>query len=90
MLDIPDECPDTDFLIALVEFADGQEEVLDLVVLDHGHDGVVEFGPGVGAAVGITDLMATALHILPEGEAADAEGVEHVFHALVVGLVVYY
>ena len=90
LVDGPDEGPDTDLFVALVEFADGEEEVLDFVVLDYGHDGVVEFGPGVGAAVRVSDFMTTALHVLPEGESADAEGVEHVFHTFVVGLIVYY
>ena len=90
MFDIPYECPDSDLFIALVEFADGEEELVDLVVGDDGHDGVVEFGPGVGASVRVADLVAAALDVLPEGEAADAEGVEHVFHSFVVGLVVYY
>ena len=90
MFNIPYESPDADLFVALVEFADGEEELVDLVVGDDGHDGIVEFGPGVGAAVWVADLVAASLDVLPEGEAADAEGVEHVFHSFVVGLVVYY
>lgn len=89
LFDIPDEGSDADLLITLVEFADGEEEFIDLVVGDDGHDGVVEFGPGVGTPVRIADLMTTALHIFPKGETTDAKGVEHVLHTLVVGLVIY-
>ena len=90
LLDVPDEGADADFLVALVEFADGLEELVDAVVGDDGEDGVVEFGPGVSAAMGVAVLVAAALDVLPEGEAADAEGVEHVFGTFVVGLVVDY
>ena len=88
LFDIPDEGADAYLLITFVEFADGGEKLVDLVVGDDGHDGVVEFGPCVGAAVRVADLMATALDVLPEGEASDAEGIEHVLHTFVVGLVV--
>ena len=90
LFDVPDEGSDTDLFISLVEFADGEEELVDLVVGDDGEDGVVEFGPGVGATVWIADLMAAALDVFPLGEAPDAEGVEHVLDAFIVGLVVDY
>ena len=87
LFDIPDKGADADFLVALVKFAHGGEEAFYFVVLDDGHDGVVHFGPGVGATVRVAVDVAASLHILPEGEAADAEFVEHVFHALRVGLI---
>ena len=90
LFDVPNESADAYLFIALVEFADGEEEVFDFVVGNDGEDGVVELGPGVGAAVRVADLVATALDILPESESADAKGVEHVFDTFVIGLVVYY
>ena len=90
LVDGPDEGSDADLLVALVEFADSEEKVVDLVVGEDGEDGVVELGPSVGAAVGVADLVAAALDVLPEGEAPDAEGVEHELDAFVVGLIVYY
>ena len=88
LLDIPYEGADTYLFVAFVQFADGEEEVIHLAVVDNGEDGVVELGPGVGSAVGISVVVATALHVLPEGESTDAEGVEHILGTFVVGLVV--
>ena len=90
MFDVPDEGADAYFLVALVEFADGEQELVDTVVGDDGEEGVVHLGPGVGAAVGVAGGVATALYVFPEGEATDAKGVEHVFDTLGAGLVVYY
>ena len=87
MLNVPDEGADADFLVPLVEFADGEEDFFDLVVVDYGHDGIVHFGPGVGTAVGVAVDVATALYVFPKGEAADVEGVEQVLDTLGVGLV---
>ena len=89
LFDVPDEGPDADLFVAFVEFAHGEEQVFHLVVVDHGHDGVVHFGPSVGAAVRVAVEVAASLHILPEGESADGEYVEQVFHALGVGLIEY-
>ena len=90
LLDVPDEGADAHLFVTLVEFADGEEQFVDFVVGDDGDDGVVHLGPGVGAAMGVAVDVAAALYVLPLAETADAEGVEHVFHALVVGLVVDY
>ena len=89
LLDIPDEGADTYLFVAFVQFADGEEEVLHLAVVDNGEDGVVHLGPGVSAAMGVAVDVAASLNILPEGESTDGEHVEHVFYALVVGLIVY-
>lgn len=89
LLDIPYEGADTYLFVAFVQLADGEEEVLHLTVVDNGEDGVVHFGPGVGAAMGVAVDVAASLNILPEGESPDGEHVEHVFYALVVGLIVY-
>ena len=90
LLNVPNEGADADFLVALVEFADGLEELVDAVVGDDGEDGVVHLWPCVGAPVGVAVHVAAALYVFPLGEAADAEGVEHVFGTFVVGLVVDY
>ena len=90
MFDIPHEGTDADFLVAFVEFADGKEDGLDLFVVDHGEYGVVHFGPCVGAAVWVAVDVSASLHILPEGEATDVEGVEQVFHSFGISLVEYY
>ena len=76
LVDGPDEVADADFFVAAVELADGGEDVVDLGVVDDGHDGVVEFGPGMGAAVRVAVLMAAALDVFPKGEASNAERVE--------------
>ena len=89
MFDVPDKGADAYFLVAFVEFADGEEDFFYLVVVDYGHDGVVHLGPGVGAAMGVAVDVAASLNVLPEGESTDGEHVEHVFYALVVGLIVY-
>ena len=36
MFDVPDEGADSYFLVAFVEFADGDEEVFNFVVVDDG------------------------------------------------------
>ena len=69
---------------------DGGEDVFYFVVGDDGEDGVVEFRPGVGAAVGVAVFMSATLNIFPEGETTHFERVEEVLDTLVVGLVVYY
>lgn len=90
MLDVPDECAHAYLFVAFVQFADGKEEGFDLVVVDDGHDGVVHFGPGVGAPVWVAVGMAASLHIFPKGEATDFKHVEHVFNTFGVGLIEYY
>ena len=90
LLDIPNEGADTYLFVAFVQFADGKEEGFDLVVVDDGHDGVVHFGPGVGAPVWVAVGMAASLHIFPKGEATDFKHVEHVFNTFGVGLIEYY
>ncbi len=87
LLNIPDEGADAYLFVAFVQLADGEEEVLHLAVVDDGEDGVIHFGPGVGAAVRFAVDVAAPLHILPEGEAADGEDVEHVFDTFGVGLI---
>lgn len=89
LFNIPNKCSNADFLVAFVEFAHGQEQVFHLAVVDNGEDGVVHLGPGVGAAMGVAVDVAASLNVLPEGESTDGEHVEHVFYALVVGLIVY-
>ena len=84
---VPDECAYAYLLVALVEFADGQEQFVDHLVWNDGKDSVVHLGPGVGAAVRVADVVAAPLHVLPEGEAAYAERVEHILDAFGAGLV---
>ena len=87
MFDIPDEGADSYFGIALVETAYVEENLFYLIVFYDGHDGVVHLGPGVSATMGIAVARATSLYVLPEGETADVEHIEEVFHALGVGLI---
>ena len=87
LFDVPYEGADSYFLVAFVEFADGKEDGFYFFVVDDGEYGVVHFGPGVGAAVGVAVDMAAALHVFPEGEASYVEGVEQVFYTFGVGLV---
>ena len=88
--DVPDKGADADFLVAFVELSHCGEKLFNFVVVDDGEDGVVHFRPCVGAAVGVTIEVTPSLDVLPKGEAPYLQGVEHVFHAFVVGLVVYY
>lgn len=87
LLDGPDEGFHTDFLVSEVELADGGQQGLHFRVVHHTENGIVEFGPGVGAATGFAVHGAPPLHVLPEGEAADFEFVEHIFNTFGVGLV---
>ena len=88
LLYVPDEGADADFFVALVELADGGEDVFDFFVGDNGHNGVVEFGPGVGATMRLAVLVSASLDVFPVGEAAHIERVEHILDALVVGLII--
>ena len=90
LFDVPDEGTYSDLFITLVELADGIEQFINFVVGDYGQYGIVHFWPCVGATVWVTIDVTTPLDILPLGEASDAERVEHILDALVVGLVVYY
>ena len=73
--DGPDEGADADFFVAEVEFLDGLEECGHLLVFDDGDDARVHLGPSVCTATGFTAVGATALHLLEEGEAVNAQHV---------------
>ena len=90
LLYVPDEGSDADFFVAFVEFADGGEDVVNFFVGYDGEDGVVEFGPGVCAAMGVAVPVAASLYVFDHCEATHLERVEQILDALVVGLVVYY
>lgn len=90
LFDVPDECADSDFEVAFVEFVDCGEEFGDFVVVDNGHNGRVHFGPCVSSATGFAAVGSTALDVFEEGEARYAEIVEHIFHPFGIGLVEYY
>lgn len=88
LVDGPNKGANTHFGVAFVETSDVEEKFLDLLVGDDGHDGVVHLGPGVGASMWVAVVVTATLDVLPEGESADAQFVEHEFDACVVGLVI--
>ena len=61
LLDVPDEGADADGFVAVVEFADGGEELVDAVVFDDDHDGGVHLRPGVGMPMQMADYSISEL-----------------------------
>jgi hypothetical protein len=88
-LDVPNEGAHANFFVAHIEFFHGFEQRWHFVVVHHGDDARVHFGPSVCAAAWFTTICAASLHLFEECEAAHFERVEHVLHALGVGLVEY-
>lgn len=89
MLYVPYESSYTYFFVAFVQFAHGEKEGFNFVVSYHGEDGVVQFGPCVGATVWVAIFIASALNVLPKGEASDGQDIKHVFDTLRIGLIEY-
>ena len=87
LFDIPNKRLDTDLLVAFVELADGEHNLIDLIIFDNTHHGRVHLRPAVGATMGVTVHGTSTLDILPKGKAADVEHIKHVFHSLRVCLV---
>ena len=90
VLDVPHEGSYSELFLALVQFVDGSEELLDLVVVDDSYECGVHLRPCVRAVSWLTVLRASSLHLLPESVSSDAEFIEHVEYLLCVGLIIYY
>ncbi len=90
LLYIPDKGPHAYLAVAVVQLAYGLKQFLDAVILYDRHHRGVHLRPGMGTAAGLSVPAAAALDLLEEGEAADAQLVEHVLHPLGIGLIIHY
>ncbi len=89
LLDIPNKSAYPHFLVAVVQLFDGLEQIVYLIVLNHGNDRGVHFRPGVGASAGFPVAGTSTLYVFKEGESADAQLVQQIFNTFRIGLVKY-
>ena len=89
LLDIPNKSANTDFFVTVVQLLDGLEQVVYLIVLDHGDDRRVHFRPGVGTTTGFAPVGTATLDVFEEGESTDAQLVQQIFNTFRIGLVKY-
>ena len=89
LFDIPNERTNTYFFVPVVELLDGLEQIVYLLVFNHGDDGRIHFRPGVSAPTRFSVPGTAALYVFKEGKSADAQLIKQVFDPFGVGLIEY-